>query len=402
MEKTLRGKRTREKILESAIVTFRENGFKKASIKKIAERIGLSNASIYRYFKNKEEIYFALVKRFEDGLIGRIKEEKRGKTTLELIKSILLSYINYIRENTTLYDIFREVEFVNKDLVRDFYKKLINEIENALKERIKKNIDLETLSFSILGGVYFIVINYLIWDGKEIENKKIETAFNLIERGIDRRGDFKPYIVEEREIEEKNDEILTKGEETKRKILSSAEKLFGERGYSETQIMDIARESGIGLGTIYLYFNSKKEILWELVRYINYLLRRKSWEYTKDFNDRREIENAGFQAFFHLFRNISNDYRIVREAEFVDREIGAWYYKRLLSPYKKGLEIGMKFGEIIKTDPEALALSLMGIGHCAGMKWFVLEEGKDMSKRATLTTLNFIMHGLKGVLKEEA
>ncbi|RLD14146.1 MAG: hypothetical protein DRI28_04290 [Caldiserica bacterium] len=401
MEKTLRGKKTKEKILESAIVTFKENGFKNASIKKIAERIGLSNASIYRYFKNKEEIYFALVKRFEDGLVERIEKEKRGKNALKLIKSILLSYINYISENTTLYDIFREVEFVNKDLVRDFYKKTTNEIEDVLKDKVKKNIDLETLSFSILGSVYFIVINYLIWDNKEIENKKIEAAFKLIERGIDRKGDFKPYIVKEREVEEKSDEILTKGEETKRKILSSAEKLFGERGYSETQMMDIARESRIGLGTIYLYFNSKKEILWELVKYINYLLRKRSWEYTKNFDDRREIENAGFQAFFHLFRNIGNDYRIVREAEFVDREIGAWYYKRLLSPYKKGLGIGMKFGEIIKTDPEALALSLMGIGHCVGMKWFVLEESKEMSKKVTLTTLNFIMHGLKGVLKEE-
>jgi len=76
----------------------------------------------------------------------------------------------------------------------------------------------------------------------------------------------------------------------------------------------------------------------DVVKYINHTLRKYSWLYFKDFTDRREVENAGMQAFFYLFKNknMGNDYRVVREAEFVDKETGTWYYKRLASSYEKG------------------------------------------------------------------
>jgi len=53
------------------------------------------------------------------------------------------------------------------------------------------------------------------------------------------------------------------------------------------------------------------------------------------------IENVGFQAFYHLFKNIGPAYRIVREAEFVEPSIGIWYYTRLAEGYTKGLAQAM-------------------------------------------------------------
>ncbi|HEY3233833.1 MAG TPA: TetR/AcrR family transcriptional regulator [Polyangiaceae bacterium] len=47
-------------------------------------------------------------------------------------------------------------------------------------------------------------------------------------------------------------------------ILGAAEKLFGHYGHAKTTIGDIAREAGIGVGSVYLEFNSKDDILAEL------------------------------------------------------------------------------------------------------------------------------------------
>ena len=44
-------------------------------------------------------------------------------------------------------------------------------------------------------------------------------------------------------------------------LLQSALALFGERGYEETSIEDIARQAGVAVGGFYKYFASKRQIL---------------------------------------------------------------------------------------------------------------------------------------------
>lgn len=52
----------------------------------------------------------------------------------------------------------------------------------------------------------------------------------------------------------------TKKRQTRKAILAAAIKLFTERGFDETSIEELAREAGIGKGTIYGYFATKQEI----------------------------------------------------------------------------------------------------------------------------------------------
>lgn len=44
-------------------------------------------------------------------------------------------------------------------------------------------------------------------------------------------------------------------------IVEAALKLFKEKGFSAVRIADIAREAGVGKGTVYEYFSSKEELL---------------------------------------------------------------------------------------------------------------------------------------------
>src|SRR5258705_13198225 len=47
-------------------------------------------------------------------------------------------------------------------------------------------------------------------------------------------------------------------------ILRAATKVFARTGYFNSKVADIAQEAGIADGTVYLYFNSKEEILHSL------------------------------------------------------------------------------------------------------------------------------------------
>lgn len=55
-----------------------------------------------------------------------------------------------------------------------------------------------------------------------------------------------------------------KNENIKRKILISASKLLQERSFSNISIADIAREAGITKGSIYYYYNSKEDLLYDV------------------------------------------------------------------------------------------------------------------------------------------
>ncbi|HIP42525.1 MAG TPA: TetR/AcrR family transcriptional regulator [Aquifex aeolicus] len=62
--------------------------------------------------------------------------------------------------------------------------------------------------------------------------------------------------------------LLNMGErrsDTKGKILEAALKLFSRKGFRETTVKDIAKEVGITEGAIYRHFNSKDEIIHDLL-----------------------------------------------------------------------------------------------------------------------------------------
>lgn len=67
---------------------------------------------------------------------------------------------------------------------------------------------------------------------------------------------------------------------TKGRIVDAAWRLFYERGFDETKIEDIVRESATSKGSFYHYFNSKDELLGSLA----YLFDEKYAEIEKNIN----------------------------------------------------------------------------------------------------------------------
>lgn len=68
------------------------------------------------------------------------------------------------------------------------------------------------------------------------------------------------------EDEEKTMEKETKGVRTKRQLYQCAMKLFRERGFDRVSVDEIVREVGMAKGTFYIYFNTKSDIILEMLR----------------------------------------------------------------------------------------------------------------------------------------
>lgn len=62
---------TREKILDAALVSFAENGFKGTNLRDLAAGLGLSKSALYRHFESKEDIWDAVIDRMESYYASR-------------------------------------------------------------------------------------------------------------------------------------------------------------------------------------------------------------------------------------------------------------------------------------------------------------------------------------------
>ena len=189
-------------------------------------------------------------------------------------------------------------------------------------------------------------------------------------------------------------ESLTKGERTRLRLLEAAETVFGRDGYHAASIGDVTREASVAMGTFYLYFPSKQDILIELVRTRGHELRTELHAATEGLKERAEVERAGFETFFNWVRRHPDIYRVVRNAEFVDRAVFQEWYRKLGEAYMRGLRRSMSAGEIAKADPEALAYCLMAIGDFTGMRYVLWEQGGEVPPRVLETVMGFVLRGL--------
>jgi AcrR family transcriptional regulator len=172
--------------------------------------------------------------------------------------------------------------------------------------------------------------------------------------------------------------LTARGERTRRKLLEAAEQVFAVLGYHDASIVKITEAAGVGQGTFYLYFTSKKAVFDEVVLDLNARVRHAMTEASAGGGTRAERELLGFGAFFRFTAEHPALYRIVRQAEFVSPETLQLHYERLTEGYVQGLRAAMDAGEVEAGDPEVLAWSLMGIGELVGMRWILWNGSTEM------------------------
>ncbi len=391
-------KNAQAKILNAAETLFEKNGYNATSISQIMEKANLSGSLFYYYFRNKEDIFLHIADSMSLDMYREITKGLREcKSLEEKMFNFYLDIFKFISRDTKRFRVFREVEFIDKNVQQVFYTRLFSLLNEEIGKKSKRFNDYNgVLSDVLVGAGYFVGLKYVIWDRREDFAHLAAVVSDFILNGIDPDKNFQVSLSRPvKEVQPREFKPLTRGERTHKKISDAAKELFGKKGYWQTQISDIAKKAGIGTGTFYLYFASKKELLKYLVTEINRELRRYAKIYSSNAKDRKEVEVRGLKAFADFIVKEKEAYRIVRESEFVDSEIGRWYYERIGQPYGKALASAMERGEIRKTDPSVLAYSLMGIGHFIGMRWVVWNKKDVIPDEVVLKTASIIMRGIK-------
>ncbi len=171
--------------------------------------------------------------------------------------------------------------------------------------------------------------------------------------------------------------LSSRGERTRRKLLDAAERVFADLGYYDASIVKLTEAAKVSQGTFYIYFESKQEIFYELVRDLNRRVRHAMHEASAQGTTRAESERLGFAAFFRFTAEHPALYRIIRQAEFVAPDALHEHYAKIAEGYIAGLREAMDSGDVVEADPEVLAWALMGVGELIGMRWILWEDGPE-------------------------
>jgi AcrR family transcriptional regulator len=139
-----------------------------------------------------------------------------------------------------------------------------------------------------------------------------------------------------------------KKQKTKQAILEAAIPLFNENGYDSTSIEQIAKNAGVGKGTVYSYFQTKKDIIkgfceYELEQLHEKIVAGSNQEasvleqmltiYMTEFH--HVTQNREFGRLFLRETVFPNDYDIETNVELEDK-----YFQLLFPILKKGQDRG--------------------------------------------------------------
>lgn len=103
--------RMRERILAAALRVFAEEGYEKVSMRKIAARIDYSPTTIYRFFRNKEELLGAMAVGTMRGLAARFAavQAKGGRDPIATLEAMVREYSAFCLENPEMFRLFSAI-----------------------------------------------------------------------------------------------------------------------------------------------------------------------------------------------------------------------------------------------------------------------------------------------------
>ena len=185
-------------ILDAAAALFVAEGYEGVSMRQVAERIGYSATTIYRYYDSKDHLLFAIVhegfRRFGEALW---KAAKKTKDPLSKLKAVCAAYVKFGLKNPVYYRLMfmQRSDFLFHS--RDDKAPMIASfglLQNLVAEGMAKGIlergDPETTS-TVIWAVGHGITALALADPKRFTPRRLrqsmEVSMQMILHGLSRR-----------------------------------------------------------------------------------------------------------------------------------------------------------------------------------------------------------------------
>jgi len=156
------GRDTRSRLRELALQLFAEQGYEKTSLREIAERLGVTKAALYYYFKSKEDIVRSLIEDYVAELDELIAWASAQPRTAATRAEIVRRYLHIVAGGTGVFRMLHQNQAAVSSLATakergelfrermDALIELLTEPGGTLRDQVRAASCLMSVSYSCL------------------------------------------------------------------------------------------------------------------------------------------------------------------------------------------------------------------------------------------------------------
>jgi TetR/AcrR family fatty acid metabolism transcriptional regulator len=254
--------RKRQLIIESAERIFASRGFHDTTIADISNDSGVHEASIFQYFKTKENLIVTVPERHLKETLAGITEHLQGMKGAEpKLRKLMWHQLRDLTINRAYTSILlrnlRTQPAFYKSPAYEMIRKYSAFTSEAIREGVRDGeIDPQVEPIVVLemifGAIDSVVLRWLFFNQAYDPTEVADQLCSLIKAAIWRREEIPRY---------ENGDEPTRGQMRRHAIMQAAAEVFGEKGYGGATISEIAGKAGIAEASIYQYFKSKEDLL---------------------------------------------------------------------------------------------------------------------------------------------
>ncbi|HYM20307.1 MAG TPA: TetR/AcrR family transcriptional regulator [Candidatus Kapabacteria bacterium] len=179
----------KSRILDAAMELYLEKDLENASIRNIADRIEFSPATIYLYFRDKEEIFFELYNIAFGEFISALNKQPRTGDTWDRMYAGCKLYIDWALEHPKLYDLMFILEMPMNVIQQQHCKDIGGEAFSILVERVAacieqgqlkiKDVQLASMMiWNMLHGIVSLIIKRRVLVPEEQESVMVQALLD--------------------------------------------------------------------------------------------------------------------------------------------------------------------------------------------------------------------------------
>lgn len=177
----------RRAILDAAGGLFLEHGYEGISMRQIAERIGYSATTIYRYYEDKDDLLFAIVQEGFERFGSQLVNAAGGHDDLwGRLQALGQAYIEFGLKNPVYYQLMfmQRFDFLFEHRPRqeapviDSFGVLRQAVEEAMRAGVLKPGDAETTS-TVIWAVVHGITSLAIADSKRFSERQVQLSTEL-------------------------------------------------------------------------------------------------------------------------------------------------------------------------------------------------------------------------------
>ncbi len=185
----------KEQIVHIALQLVSEQGMKKLTMKNIAEKIGFSDAALYRHFKSKHDILETLIDTVSKNLINKINDTVANiDDPVDKLRAILRIHLSHMEKNKGMPRIiFSESIHQNDPLLRKMVLQMVTHYLDLIRGvllrgreagKIRKDIDIDTAAVAFFGLVQSTTLLWSLSNFEHSLSKKADSLFDVFTKGI--------------------------------------------------------------------------------------------------------------------------------------------------------------------------------------------------------------------------